>query len=354
MKTINQERPGGGASVSSAGARDRSGPRSPGRGGAGRSDRNRPDTGDRRSPAGRNPGQPGRGDRRPRGPVRDSPPGGSREGGTGRTRLDGRRAGGSRDGRQAVKPFQVKGELLFGRNAILESLRSSRRSASRLWVAEGLRQDERIDEIVSLAQMNEVLVEFVPRTLLDDLEPDVNHQGVLLETPDFPYSDLEDVIEKGGTVLVLDHLADPQNFGTLLRAGDAAGIAGAVIPSDRSASISPAVVNSSSGAVEHMDIALVPNLGRALEKLEQSGRWIVGLDGGGDAQELFAADIPMPVALVVGSEGSGLTPNIRKRCQLLVCLPMLGHVSSLNAATAGSIAMFDIVRRQRLEFPSEG
>jgi len=210
----------------------------------------------------------------------------------------------------------------------------------------------RVDEIVSLAKTNEVLVETVPRTLLDDMEPDVNHQGVLLEVPQFPYADLEDVIERTGTVLVLDHLADPQNFGTLLRSGDAAGIAGAVMPSDRSASISPSVVNSSSGAVEHMEIALVPNLGRALDKLEQSGRWIIGLDGGDDAQDLFSADIPMPAALVVGSEGSGLTANIRKRCQLLVRLPMHGRVESLNAATAGSIALFDIVRRQRAE-PAE-
>lgn len=198
-----------------------------------------------------------------------------------------------------------------------------------------------------------MLIETVPRTLLDDMEPDVNHQGVLLETPEFPYADLEDVIAKEGTVLVLDHLADPQNFGTLLRAGEAAGIAGAIIPSDRSVSVSPAVVNSSSGAVEHLEIALVPNLGRALDKLEQSGRWIIGLGGEDDAQGLFDTDIPMPVALVIGSEGSGLTANIRKRCQIVVQLPMRGRVSSLNAATAGSIALFEIVRRQQLELSSE-
>ena len=244
--------------------------------------------------------------------------------------------------------------MLFGRNAILETLRSARRRGTRLWVAEGMREDVRVDEIVELARASEVLVETVPRTLLDDMEPDVNHQGVLLEVPEFPYADIEDVVARPGTVLVLDHLADPQNFGTLLRAADAAGIAGAVIPADRSASISPAVVNSSSGAVEHLEIALVPNLGRALDKLEQSGRWIVGLDGGDDALELFSADVPMPVALVVGSEGRGLTANIRKRCQMLVRLPMQGQVSSLNAATAGAIALFDIVRRQHAESPSEG
>jgi 23S rRNA (guanosine2251-2'-O)-methyltransferase len=240
----------------------------------------------------------------------------------------------------------VKGELLFGRNAVLESLRSGRRAATRLWVAEGLRQDDRVDEIIELARQAEVLLDTVPRTMLDDAAPDVNHQGVLLEAPAYPYADLADVIEAEGNVLILDHLQDPQNFGTLLRSADAAGVAGVIIPSDRSASVNPTVVNASAGAVEHLQIALVANLGNALDRLDEAGRWIVGLDGGPGSQDLFATDLPTPVALVVGSEGSGLTPNIRKRCQLVVSLPMRGQVASLNAATAGSIALFDLVRRE--------
>ncbi len=224
-------------------------------------------------------------------------------------------------------------------------MRAGQRKATRLWVAEGLKPDERIDEIIELARMNEVLLETVPRTMLDDQEPDVNHQGVLLETPVYPYADLADVIEAEGNVLILDHLQDPQNFGTLLRAADAAGVAGVVIPSDRSASVTPAVVNASAGAVEYLHIALVANLGNAIEKLEASGRWIVGLDSGPGSQDLFTTDVPTPAVLVVGSEGSGLTQNIRKRCQLVVSLPMLGRVESLNASTAGSIALYDLVRR---------
>jgi 23S rRNA (guanosine2251-2'-O)-methyltransferase len=256
-----------------------------------------------------------------------------------------RSSGSFSKGRQRATPFLIKGELLYGRNAILETLRAGRRNATRLWVAEALKPDERIDEIIELARMNEVLLETVPRQMLDDQEPGINHQGVLLETLAYPYADLADVIEAEGNVLILDHLQDPQNFGTLLRAADAAGVAGVVIPSDRSASVSPAVVNSSAGAVEHLRIALVANLGNAIEKLEASGRWIVGLDSGAGSQDLFSTDIPTPAALVVGSEGSGLTLNIRKRCQLVVSLPMLGRVESLNASTAGSIALFDLVRR---------
>lgn len=210
-----------------------------------------------------------------------------------------------------------------------------------------MRQDDRIDEILDLARRREVLLDTVPRTLLDDQEPDVNHQGVLLEASAFPYADLEDVLERSGNVIVLDHLHDPQNFGTLLRSADAAGVAGAVIPADRAVGVTPAVVNASAGAVEYLEVALIANLGRALDKLEDSGRWIVGLDSGDDATDLFATDIPTPIALVLGAEGPGLTRNIRDRCQMIVSLPMTGRVESLNAATAGSIALFDLVRRER-------
>ncbi len=299
---------------------------------------NRQNRRDNRRPATDRPGSgPNRGPR-PQGerPSRGPRPGG--QGGPGRPSSP-------RGPRRRDAPFTIKGEALFGRNAILESLRSLRRKPTRLWVAEGMRQDDRVDEIMELARQAEVLVEMVPRQMLDDQEPEVNHQGVLLETAEYPYADLADVIDAEGNVLVLDHLQDPQNVGTLLRAADASGVAGVIMPTDRAAGITPAVVNSSAGAVEHLRVATVPNLGNALAKLEDSGRWIIGLDGGPGSQDLFATDVPTPAALVVGSEGPGLTPNIRKRCQLIVALPMLGKVESLNASTAGSIVLFDLVRR---------
>lgn len=230
-----------------------------------------------------------------------------------------------------------------------ESLRAGRRQHNRLFVAEGVREDERVNETVRLAQEQDVLVERVPRMLLDDLTKGGNHQGVALDTGEYPYVDLEDIIGRDGTVLVLDHINDPQNFGTLLRAADAAGIAGVVLPQDRSVSVSPAVVNSSAGAVEHLQVAQTPNLARALDKLEASGRWIVGLDEDEESHSIFDADIPTPVALVIGAEGSGLSPIVRKRCQVVFSLPMRGHVDSLNAATAGSIVLYDLLRRELAE-----
>lgn len=230
---------------------------------------------------------------------------------------------------------------------MLESLRGRRPDPKRLWIAEGVKQDERLDEIRLLATEMDVPVETVPRMLLDDMTTNANHQGVVLDPADYPYADLDDLIETGRTILILDHIHDPQNFGALIRAGDAVSIGGVVLPQDRSVSVSPTVVNSSAGAVEHVQVALVANLNRAIEKLAEAGYWIAGLAGEDDAVDIFETDLPDPIALVVGSEGKGLSSSVRSKCQLLLRLPMSGHVDSLNAATAGTVALYEIVRQQR-------
>jgi len=234
--------------------------------------------------------------------------------------------------------------LLYGRNAVREALRG-RRKLDRLFIAEGVREDNRLQPIVALARERGVAIDRVPRELLDDATHGANHQGVALEAETYAYAPFENLIETPGTVLVLDHVQDPQNLGTLLRAAEAAGVAGVVIPQNRAADVTPAVVNASSGAVEHLGIAQVPNIARALQQLKQSGRWVAGLDAGPGAVDLFSADIPQPAVLVVGSEGTGLAPHVRKTCDLLLALPMRGRVESLNAATAGSIALYELVRR---------
>ena len=210
-----------------------------------------------------------------------------------------------------------------------------------------MKADERLDEIRKLASEAGVPVEDVPRMLLDDMTTNANHQGVVLDPADYPYVDLEDLIETGRTLVILDHVQDPQNFGSLIRAGDAVSIGGVILPQDRSVSVSPSVVNASAGAVEHVPVALVANLNRAIEKLEESGYWIAGLAGEEDATDIFDTDLPEPIALVVGSEGRGMSPSVRAKCQLLLRLPMSGHVDSLNAATAGTVALYEIVRQHR-------
>jgi 23S rRNA (guanosine2251-2'-O)-methyltransferase len=214
-----------------------------------------------------------------------------------------------------------------------------------LFIAEGVREDNRVQPIVAAARERGVVVDRVPRELLDDATRGANHQGVALEAETYDYVPFENLVETPGTILVLDHVQDPQNLGTLLRAAEAAGVAGVVIPQNRAVDVTPAVVNASSGAVEHLAISQVPNLARALQQLKQSGRWVAGLDAGPGAVDLFTADIPQPAVVVVGSEGPGLAPHVRKTCDLLLALPMRGRVASLNAATAGSIALFELLRR---------
>ena len=238
--------------------------------------------------------------------------------------------------------------LLFGRNAVLESLRGRRPAPSRVWLAEGMKRDERVEEIRSLALAAGVPVEEAPRLMLDDLTTHANHQGVVLDPADYPYVDLEDLIDTSGTILILDHIQDPQNFGSLIRAGDATGIAGVVLPQDRSVAVTPSVVNASAGAVEHVPVALVANLNRAVEKLIDAGYWVAGLAGDeAGAVDLFEADLPSPLALVVGSEGRGISQQVRGKCQLLLKLPMTGKVASLNAASAGTVALYEVVRQSR-------
>ncbi|MDQ3695869.1 MAG: 23S rRNA (guanosine(2251)-2'-O)-methyltransferase RlmB [Chloroflexota bacterium] len=234
-------------------------------------------------------------------------------------------------------------ELLYGRNAVAEAL-FGRRHPRRLFVAEGVKEDERIRAILQRAEERKVPIDRPPRLLLDDLFSGSNHQGVALETTSYPYVEFDDLVTATGTILMLDHLQDPQNFGTLLRAAEAAGVGGVVMPHDRSAEVTPAVVNASAGAVEHLRIAQVPNLARSIEALKSRGRWVVGLADGPAATDLFTTDLPQPAVLVVGAEGSGIGHNVRHHCDLLVSLPMHGRVASLNAATAGAIALYELLR----------
>ncbi|MGH2562561.1 MAG: 23S rRNA (guanosine(2251)-2'-O)-methyltransferase RlmB [Thermomicrobiales bacterium] len=238
-------------------------------------------------------------------------------------------------------------ELLYGRNAVGEALRGRRRPRA-LLLAEGVKQDERLQSIISMATSAGARIERLPRVDFDQLFGRINHQGVALNAGPYPYVALDEVFGVVGTIIALDHLQDPQNLGTLLRAADAAGVVGILIPADRAADVTPAVVNASAGAVEHLRIAKVPNLARALDHAKEAGWWVAGLETGDESTDLFVTDMPSPTALVIGSEGDGLSQNVRKRCDILVSIPMVGRIASLNAATAGSVVLFDLVRRQRL------
>lgn len=234
--------------------------------------------------------------------------------------------------------------MLYGRNAVYEALRSGRREFFGLQFAEGAKPAGRVAEIMELAARQGVPARLVPRAQLDKLN--ANHQGVALEADEYPYSDLVDILEEPSRkgelpfILIIDSLQDPQNFGVLLRTAEIAGVHGVIIPLARAVGVTPAVVNASAGATEHLRIAQ-SNLSQAIDALKGSDIWIVGLDQNGqEMDEGSDRHLHGSLGLVVGSEGEGLHQLTRKKCDVLLKLPMRGRVESLNAAVAGSVALY--------------
>ena len=214
-------------------------------------------------------------------------------------------------------------------------------------IADGAKLDDRLQELVALAGVRGASVHRRPRQELDDRVGPVNHQGVVAEAGAYPYVDPADLIARFGVIVALDHLQDPQNIGILIRSALAFGAAGVLIPADRAAEITPAVVNASAGAAELLSIARVTNLTRELDRMKEGGRWVIGLDTGDDAVSIAANRLPAPAVLVVGGEGSGMGRLVRERCDVIVSIPISPSIDSLNAATAASIALFEL-ERQRL------
>lgn len=234
-------------------------------------------------------------------------------------------------------------EWITGRNPAYEILRSKRRSIHRLWVSDSAQVQGRFAEIIDLARTRKIPVEFVKRNHLDGIDP--HHQALALEVEPYPYSDLEVIIRKAKSqnepvfVLLLDLIQDPQNLGTLLRSAEAFGVHGVVIPAARAASVTPAVVNASSGATELLLIAQ-QNIAQAMDRLKEAGGWMIGLEGSPEAQPPQRINLNGGIGIVIGNEGQGLRRLVRDKCDLLMNLPMQGQIDSLNAAVAGSIALY--------------
>src|SRR5262245_3051330 len=248
-------------------------------------------------------------------------------------------------------------DVLYGRNAVREALRAGRRSFQRLLISAGAQEAGTLGEVVKLADKAEVPIARVDRHELDRKLREANHQGVALECGDYPYAELDDCLalaeerSEPALLLLLDHLQDPQNVGTLLRTAETVGAHGVVLPGRRAAEITPAVVNASSGATEHLRIVVVGNLAQTIVELQKSGVWVVGVEDDERAQVFDQADLDLPLGLVIGAEGPGLARLTRERCDFLVRLPMRGQIASLNAAVAGSIVLYHAWRaRQSAEF----
>jgi len=234
-------------------------------------------------------------------------------------------------------------EWIWGRNPIYETLRAGKRRSYQLRLAEGVKVDGRIGDILRLADEKKLKISRVPRDSLNGLSS--NHQGIALQADEYPYSDLSLIlglaerIDEPPLILILDTLKDPQNLGTLIRTAELIGVHGLVLPLRRTATITPAVVNASSGASEHI-LVCQANLAQTITHLKENGVWVVGLEGSEDAQPPEKVNLHGPLAVVVGSEGEGMRQLVRSSCDFLLRLPMRGEVDSFNAAVAGSVALY--------------
>lgn len=237
-------------------------------------------------------------------------------------------------------------DLLYGRNAVRETLRARRRRLVSLLISSSAQRGGALDEITNLAEQAHLPIKYVERQRLDQQIRHTHHQGVALEVGDYPYVELDECLnwatkqQEPPLLLLFDHLQDPQNVGSLLRTAEVVGVHGVVLPGRRAAEVTPAVVNASSGATEHLRIALVTNLAQAISQLQEQGVWVVGIEDDPRAELYDVADMDRALALVVGAEGTGLARLTRERCDFLVRLPMRGQIESLNAAVAGSIVLY--------------
>ena len=240
--------------------------------------------------------------------------------------------------------------VLYGINTVAEALKARGRAFEWIGVATE-RKDIRLKRVIDECRKIGVQVRFLSRVELDRLAGNAAHQGLVAVTSAKQYNDLDDLLAarrgEHSLIVVLDGVEDPHNLGAILRTADAAGADGVVVPDRRAAGVTGTVAKVSAGASEHLPIAKVTNISRSLEELKSNDLWIVGLDERGP-QTYDAIDYNMHCAVVLGAEGKGLHDLVRKHCDFLVSIPMLGKVPSLNVSVAAGIVLFEVVRQRRL------
>lgn len=240
-------------------------------------------------------------------------------------------------------------DLIYGIHAVSEALKSRGRAFEYVGVSKE-RHDHRLQQVIDECRKLGVALRFLPRQDLDRLTRTSGHQGVVAVASAKKYGDVDDLLSSRrgahALLLVLDGVEDPHNLGAILRTADAAGADGVIIPERRAAGVTGTVAKVSAGAVEHLPIAKVTNISRALEELKSKNIWTVGLDERGP-QPYDSVDYNMDCALVLGAEGKGLHEQVRKKCDLLVSIPMLGSVPSLNVSVAAGVVLYEVARQRR-------
>lgn len=241
--------------------------------------------------------------------------------------------------------------IIYGKNPVLELLSNPSSQIEEIYISRDSKKNETV-EIVEAASNRKIKTTGISREELSDLCRTRSHQGIAARVKDFEYTELSDLISRSRKredhilVVILDHLEDPQNLGAIIRTADVLGANGVVIPKDRAASVTPAVIKASAGAVNHIPVSRVVNLATVIRELKKEGVWIVGTDSS-SAVNVQDQDLKnLDIALVIGNEGKGIAQKIKGECDFLVSIPQSGKVSSLNASVAAGIMMYEIVRQR--------
>ncbi len=242
----------------------------------------------------------------------------------------------------------MNNDFIGGRNPVIEALKSGR-DINKIWIAEGSQKGS-VQQIIGLAKESNVMVQFVPKKKIEQMVSE-NHQGVVASVAAYQYAEIDDLfhkaVQKGEDpfIIILDELEDPHNLGSIMRTADAAGAHGIIIPKRRAVGLTSTVAKASTGAIEHIPVVRVTNLARTVEELKERGVWVAGTDAKGK-QDFRQLDGTLPIGLIIGSEGKGMSRLLRDKCDFLVQLPMVGHVTSLNASVAASILMYEVYRKR--------
>jgi 23S rRNA (guanosine2251-2'-O)-methyltransferase len=240
-------------------------------------------------------------------------------------------------------------EYIYGRRAVLEALRSSAERVNKLFIAEGTR-GRTITQIRELARRRKVVTNTLPRRGLERYVSGGAHQGVVASVAPVDYADADELITpchegKPALLLLLDGITDPQNLGAILRSADAVGVDGVIVPRRRSVGLTPVVAKHSAGASRHVRVARVTNIATTIDALKENGIQTVGMAG--DAgRTIYDVDLTSPMGIVIGSEGAGLRPLVRRKCDLEARIPMQGKVSSLNASVAAAVVLYEALRQR--------
>ncbi|ENK0559093.1 23S rRNA (guanosine(2251)-2'-O)-methyltransferase RlmB [Clostridium botulinum] len=244
---------------------------------------------------------------------------------------------------------EIREDIIEGRNAVIEALKSNK-TIEKVMVAKGDLEGS-IKIIISLAKEKGIVINEVDRKKLDSISQTRAHQGVIAFTTPYQYCAVEDIIryakqkEEEPFIVILDEIEDPHNFGSILRTAEVCGVHGVIIPKRRNVGVTPAVYKTSAGAVEYMKISKVTNINNVIDKLKEKGIWIYGADMCGN-DYCFDVSLSGPIALVIGSEGRGISKLTKSKCDVLVKIPMLGNITSLNASVAGGMLMYEILKQR--------